>query len=208
MSSDGSGTVRTPHGPATPLIEAQGVSRVYTTVSGETVHALGKVDLRIADGEFVCVVGPSGCGKSTLLRLLAGLDRCDAGRLTLAGHPIDGPSAEVGVVFQAANLLPWLTVLANVRLPLRVGAGADAPRDAPIDGPARDRRARRLRRTGIRTSCPAACSSAPRICRALARDPQAPADGRAVRRARRADPRAHEHRAAAHLASQPARPCC
>jgi NitT/TauT family transport system ATP-binding protein len=127
MSSDGSGTVRTPHGLATPLIEAQGVSRVYTTVSGEKIHALGKVDLRIADGEFVCLVGPSGCGKSTFLRLVAGLDPCDGGRLTLAGHPVLGPSSDVGVVFQTANLLPWFTVLANVSLPLRVGAGRGRP---------------------------------------------------------------------------------
>ena len=127
MFSDGSGTVHTPNGPALPLIEAQGVSRIYTTVSGETVHALGKVDLRIADGEFVCLVGPSGCGKSTFLRLLAGLDPCDGGRLTLAGHPVLGPSSDVGVVFQTANLLPWFTVLANVSLPLRVGAGRGRP---------------------------------------------------------------------------------
>jgi NitT/TauT family transport system ATP-binding protein len=105
------------------LIEAQGVSRFYTTVSGEAVHALDRVDLGIADGEFVCIVGPSGCGKSTFLRLVAGLDPCDGGRLSLSGKPVTGPSSEVGVVFQSANLLPWFTVMANATLPLRVGAG-------------------------------------------------------------------------------------
>ena len=123
MRTDGSAAAHAPNGPAQPLIVAQGVSRVYATVSGETVHALDRVDLRIADGEFVCLVGPSGCGKSTFLRLVAGLDPCDGGRLTLGGRPVLGPSSEVGVVFQTANLLPWFTVLANVSLPLRVGAG-------------------------------------------------------------------------------------
>ncbi len=83
--------------------------------------ALDHLDMAVQDGEFVCLVGPSGCGKSTLLRLLAGLDRADAGTFTLADKRIDGPSAEVGVVFQQATLLPWLTVWQNVTVPLRVG---------------------------------------------------------------------------------------
>ena len=96
------------------------------------MHALERVNLKIAEGEFVCVVGPSGCGKSTLLRMLAGLDECDGGRLTLDGRDVEGPSGKVGVVFQAANLLPWLTVRENVRLPLRVG-GRQEPNDTRID---------------------------------------------------------------------------
>jgi NitT/TauT family transport system ATP-binding protein len=129
MSAGGRETSRVPQVAAPPLIEAQGVSRFYSTVSGETVHALDRVDLRIADGEFVCLVGPSGCGKSTFLRLVAGLDPCDGGRLTLAGHPVLGSSSDVGVVFQTANLLPWFTVMANVSLPLRVGAGRERSTD-------------------------------------------------------------------------------
>ena len=129
MSTDGGDTSRAAQVAAQPLIEAQEVSRFYATVSGETVHALDRVDLSIADGEFVCLVGPSGCGKSTFLRLVAGLDPCDGGRLTLAGHPVLGPSSDVGVVFQTANLLPWFTVMANVSLPMRVGAGRGRPAD-------------------------------------------------------------------------------
>ena len=117
---------------ARPLIDIENASKTYVTASSGEVHALERVNLAIVDGEFVCVVGPSGCGKSTLLRMLAGLDECDGGRLTLAGREVEGPSGAVGVVFQAANLLPWLTVHENVRLPLRVG-GRHEPADARID---------------------------------------------------------------------------
>ncbi|MBV1700746.1 MAG: ABC transporter ATP-binding protein [Hyphomicrobiales bacterium] len=108
-------------GSAEALIAVQTLSKVYPTVNGGYVHALDNVDIDIGEGEFVSIVGPSGCGKSTLLRIIAGLDVHDEGRLILAGRDIAGPSPDVGVVFQAANLLPWLTVRENVRLPLRVG---------------------------------------------------------------------------------------
>ncbi len=101
-----------------PLIHIAELDKTY---SGGSVHALSRIGLTIADGEFVCVVGPSGCGKSTLLRILAGLDDYDTGTAALDGREITGPSRDVGVVFQAANLLPWLTVRENVALPLRVG---------------------------------------------------------------------------------------
>ncbi|MDE2197989.1 MAG: ATP-binding cassette domain-containing protein, partial [Rhodospirillales bacterium] len=118
---------------APPLIEARGAAKTYVTASGATVRALAGIDLAIQAGEFVSVVGPSGCGKSTLLRMLAGLDPCDEGSLVLDGTPVRGPSGATGVVFQAANLLPWLTVRENIALPLRVG-GRHAPADARIDG--------------------------------------------------------------------------
>ena len=116
----------------TALIEANGIVKIYPTVSGEPVLALDQVNLSVQDGEFVCLVGPSGCGKSTLLRLLAGLDRADAGHFSLAGRPIDGPSSEVGVVFQQATLLPWFTIWQNVTLPVRVGGRTLTSRDAAI----------------------------------------------------------------------------
>ena len=77
------------------------------------------MDLDVAPGEFVALLGPSGCGKSTLLRLVAGLDRADAGSVDLG----DGAGAGEGglaFVFQDAHLLPWRTVLANVALPLEL----------------------------------------------------------------------------------------
>src|SRR5262245_6028781 len=115
--------------PSRDLIRIRDVTKTY---AGGAVHALDRVTLDIAEGEFVCVVGPSGCGKSTLLRMLAGLDDHDDGEITLSGTPVAGPSRQVGVVFQAANLLPWLTVRENIRLPLRVG-GRQAPADGRID---------------------------------------------------------------------------
>jgi NitT/TauT family transport system ATP-binding protein len=109
------------------LIAVEGVVKIYPTVAGEPVLALDHVDLRIRDGEFVCLVGPSGCGKTTLMRLLAGLDRADAGSASLGGKVLNGPSPEVGIVFQHANLLPWFTVWQNVMLPLQVKGGKGLP---------------------------------------------------------------------------------
>jgi NitT/TauT family transport system ATP-binding protein len=142
---------RRQHGAGDALIVVEGVVKIYSTVAGESVLALDNVDLTVKDGEFVCLVGPSGCGKTTLLRLLAGLDTADAGRSSLAGKALNGPSPEVGVVFQQSNLLPWFTVLQNVMLPLRVGGSS---RDA----------GKTASRTSIRTNCPAACSSAQPSC--------------------------------------------
>ena len=119
--------------PRSGLIEVSGIIKIYSTVAGEAVLALDDVNLSVREGEFVCLVGPSGCGKTTLLRLLAGLDHADAGSSTLAGKALDGPSPEVGVVFQQANLLPWFTVWQNVTIPLRVGgAKRAAAHDATV----------------------------------------------------------------------------
>ncbi len=107
--------------PATaPLIRVSGLNKQYATRSEGTVTALSDVNFEIAQGEFVTVVGPSGCGKTTLLKILAGILRRSSGEVTLAGRPIDGPSREVGVVFQAPVLLPWRTVLKNILLPVQI----------------------------------------------------------------------------------------
>ncbi|WP_257167438.1 ABC transporter ATP-binding protein [Bradyrhizobium sp. SRS-191] len=152
------------------LIAIDQVSKTYVSASGAAVHALSRISLDIKPGEFVCVVGPSGCGKSTLLRLLAGLDGYSEGRLLLDGEKVAGPSRKVGVVFQAANLLPWMTVRDNVGLPLRVG-GRHAP--------AGDRIERLLAVTGLGDfgdKYPYELSGGMQqragICRALARDPE------------------------------------
>ncbi|WP_222182566.1 ABC transporter ATP-binding protein [Geminicoccus harenae] len=106
---------------------------------GERV-VLNRLSLSIAEGEAVAVVGRSGCGKSTLLRLLAGLDRPDAGRVTIDGTPVTGPRPDVAVVFQEPRLLPWLDVLGNVM----VGLGGRGNREE-----AREQALRALRRVGL-----------------------------------------------------------
>lgn len=78
------------------------------------VTALDDVSLEVSQDTFSVIVGPSGCGKSTLLRLVAGLEAPTNGSLQLAGIPIDGPSADRGMVFQSYTLFPWLTVRDNV----------------------------------------------------------------------------------------------
>ena len=112
-----------------PLVEVDAVSRVFT--SGAARHtAIEDVSFQVAEGEFLALLGPSGCGKSTLLRLIADVISPTSGRLTIAG---DSPEAArraglFGFVFQESVLFPWLTALANVELPLRVGRPA-RPRD-------------------------------------------------------------------------------
>ena len=105
---------------AVPAIDLKGVTKVYAGHEGGSVHALGAVDLRIEPGSFVSVVDPSGCGKSTLLRLVAGLELPNEGTMQRYGAPLDGPSHEVGIVFQEHVLFPWTTVLENVLLPADV----------------------------------------------------------------------------------------
>lgn len=122
-SADGNGVERTKHA----MIAVRQLRRTYPTADGGEVTALFDTDLQVSDGEFIAIVGPSGCGKSTLLRLLAGLDLPDGGRIDLNGHEVTGPSRDVGVVFQNATLLPWLTIASNVSLPLRVGGRQRGP---------------------------------------------------------------------------------
>jgi NitT/TauT family transport system ATP-binding protein len=93
----------------------------YTNMeTGATHRAVEHLDLRVAADEFLCVVGPSGCGKSTLLSAIAGFLRPTHGSLMMDARPITGPGAERGVVFQEYALLPWMTVLDNAALGLKL----------------------------------------------------------------------------------------
>lgn len=137
---------------------------------GDTTHALDRIALEIARGEFVALVGPSGCGKTTLLKVLAGLIEGQAGSVTLDGRPLRRPSLEVGVVFQEPTLLPWRTILDNVLLPVEL---------ARLDRAAHVERAMALMRkvglAGFEHKHPRELSGGMRqragICRALVRDP-------------------------------------
>jgi sulfonate transport system ATP-binding protein len=103
------------------------------------VHALDSISLEVALGEIVTVVGGSGCGKSTLLRAVSGLDRPTQGTVKLDGETVTKPHEKIGIIFQEARLLPWLSVADNVGFGL-----ADAPKHE------RERRvARALDRVGL-----------------------------------------------------------
>jgi len=99
------------------MIDVRALEKRFATRSGEEVLALAGVNLSVAEGEFLSVVGPSGCGKTTLLRILAGLDTPTGGQAMIDDQLVKGSRDDVGIVFQAATLLPWYTVLENVLLP-------------------------------------------------------------------------------------------
>jgi NitT/TauT family transport system ATP-binding protein len=103
--------------------------------SDQDVLALTGVDLDIAMGEFLVLLGPSGCGKTTLLRIMAGLQKPTGGEVEIGGVPLwhgerrnDAVMQELGVVFQDANLFPWMTIEENVALPLKLRGVGKAER--------------------------------------------------------------------------------
>ncbi|MBX9902957.1 MAG: ABC transporter ATP-binding protein [Burkholderiales bacterium] len=83
-------------------------------IGGTTVEALGRVNLSIDKGEFVCLIGASGCGKSTLLRIIAGFEQPTSGQVDLYEQPVTGPGSDRGMVFQDYALFPWMNVRDNI----------------------------------------------------------------------------------------------
>ena len=111
------------------MIEANLVVKTYETGKIQ-VKALRGIDLKIEKGEMVAVMGPSGCGKTTLLNCLSGIDEVDSGTILIEGQDLatmsdnaktDHRAKRMGFIFQAYNLLPVLTAVENVELPLLVG---------------------------------------------------------------------------------------
>jgi len=160
-------------------IQVSDVVKTYPLSAGEVV-AVDHLSLDIGDGEFVAVVGRSGSGKTTLLNLLAGIDRATSGTLIVAGADLGSLSESglaawrgenVGLVFQFFQLLPTLTVIENVMLPM------DFAKKIPV-GERRDRARHLLDRVGIADQAdklPATLSGGQQqraaIARALANDP-------------------------------------
>jgi putative ABC transport system ATP-binding protein len=117
------------------MIDLHGLSMHYALPGGQRVEVLRQVDLHIAAGERVAVAGPSGSGKTSMLLLLAGLERPAAGHVTIDGVRLDSLGRDaladlrrdrIGIVFQSFHLLPSLTALDNVALPLQIAGHADA----------------------------------------------------------------------------------
>ncbi|RYF93942.1 MAG: ABC transporter ATP-binding protein [Caulobacteraceae bacterium] len=131
------------------MIQFEGLTKTYV-MGDETVHALAGVSLTIARGESVAIIGPSGSGKSSLMNILGGLDRPTAGRYLFEGEDVGAfddndlaafRNARIGFVFQSFQLLPRLSALQNVELPMIYAGVEPAER--------RDRAAALLEKVGL-----------------------------------------------------------
>ena len=96
-------------------LQITGLTKVFQTDTGPYV-AVKDVNVKVQEGEFVCILGHSGCGKSTVLSIIAGLQKATYGGVAIDGKHVDEPGIDRGVVFQAPCLLPWLTAGENVAL--------------------------------------------------------------------------------------------
>ena len=110
----------------TLAIEARGVTVAYQrSRERDTLVALEGLNLEVEAGEFLIIVGPSGCGKSTFLNVAAGLMAPASGEMLVEGKPVRGPGPERAVVFQDYALLPWRTVVGNIRFGLEMQRRVD-----------------------------------------------------------------------------------
>ena len=134
------------------MVALDGVGKIFAN----GVVALEGLSLDVRSGEFVSLLGPSGCGKSTALRIIAGLSEPTSGRVAWleAEAEAAGPR-RIGFVFQEPTLMPWATVAANVRLPLKL-AGTRAERAGARRPPRSSASALPASRRAIRASSPAA----------------------------------------------------
>src|ERR1017187_1485993 len=122
-------------------ISVRNLSRSFAGPNGSRIEALHNVSFEVEDvfspdgrdvGEFSVLLGPSGCGKSTLLRMIAGLDRPDAGEILVNGLPVDGPGRDRGMVFQKYTSFPWLTVADNIAYGLKINGVPEKQRKETV----------------------------------------------------------------------------
>jgi len=112
-------------------IEISHVSKIFKDSKRKAdVIALDDINLEVAKNQFLCLLGPSGCGKSTLLNMIAGFEKPSSGTVMVDGQPITAPGSDRGVVFQQANLMPWLPIWENVGFHLLLRGGQKAVRRA------------------------------------------------------------------------------
>jgi NitT/TauT family transport system ATP-binding protein len=114
--------------PSKGHIEVRDFALSYETIEGP-VQAVTNTHIHVKPGEFVSIVGPSGCGKSTFLNAVAGFLKPTTGTITVDGEPVNGPSAERGMVFQQYSLFPWKTVRENVEFGLKMRGMARSQRE-------------------------------------------------------------------------------
>lgn len=98
------------------FLNAQGLTKTYPGANkSEALTVFDNVTFGVNKGEFICIIGHSGCGKSTILNILAGLDTASEGAVLMDNREVAGPSLDRGVVFQNYSLLPWMSVLNNIK---------------------------------------------------------------------------------------------
>jgi NitT/TauT family transport system ATP-binding protein len=152
-----------------PEISCERVRKIYGRGSA-AFEAVNSATFSVQPGEFISLLGPSGCGKSTLLMMIAGLEAVTEGRICASGEILDGPRAEIGIVFQDPTLLPWKTAWENIMFPIEM-MGRDRAAHA-------DRAHELLRLVGLADAAgkrPSQLSGGMRqrvsLCRALIADP-------------------------------------
>jgi NitT/TauT family transport system ATP-binding protein len=115
-----------------PVVSISGLKVHFDAPEGEPLQVIDSLDFQVKPSEFVSILGPSGCGKTTLLRVIAGLLKPSAGRVTF-GKEHDSHKA-IGLAFQQANLMPWRSVYANIALPLEIAGYSQAEIDTRVSG--------------------------------------------------------------------------
>ncbi len=160
------------------FVELEKVTHTYGH-GDRQVHALIETNLRIEQGDFIALVGPSGCGKSTILKLVTGLISASSGYVYIAGRQAGAEPVRVGMAFQNPTLLPWLTLLDNVMLPLKIVPPFRQEYRAKRKGEFRDRIETLLAQVGLKgfsSKYPWQLSGGmlqrASLCRALIHEPQ------------------------------------